>query len=33
MLRVPSKLDQATEDLVRRTIGCCITVHLNVALA
>jgi GxxExxY protein len=27
MLRVPSKLDQATEDLVHRTIGCCIAVH------
>ena len=27
MLRVPTKLDDSTEDLIHRVIGCCITVH------
>ncbi len=27
MLRVLSKLDDSTEDLIHRVIGCCITVH------
>jgi GxxExxY protein len=27
MLRIPTKLDSALEDLVHRTIGCCIEVH------
>jgi GxxExxY protein len=27
MLRVPSQLSQELEDLICRTIGCCITVH------
>ena len=27
MLRVPTKLDSLLEDLIHRTIGCCIEVH------
>ena len=27
MLRVPSKLQPSVEDLIHRTIGCCIAVH------
>jgi GxxExxY protein len=27
MLRVPSRLSDELEDLIHRTIGCCITVH------